>query len=232
MANIKISELEELTAVADDDILPIVDISENETKKIKNSNLLNNVIKNTDVIDNLTSSIVDKPLSANQGKVLNEKIDSTVPIGVLLPFGGTTAPTNWLLCDGSAISRTTYADLFNVIGTSFGEGDGSTTFNLPNTKDNTLVGVNSEGNHFKTVGSTYGEETHTLTIEELAPHTHDTVIPYATNCTQFGYELWAMGNGGNAHTSTRENAAISKGGGQPFNVIQPSLAVNYIIKAL
>ena len=232
MANIKISELEELTAVADDDILPIVDTSENETKKIKNSNLLNNVIKNTDVIDNLTSNIVNEPLSANQGKVLNEKINSTVPIGVLLPFGGTTAPANWLLCNGSAISRTTYVDLFNVIGTSFGEGDGSTTFNLPNAKDNTLVGVNSEGNHFKTVGSTYGKETHTLTINELVPHTHDTQIPYSTNCTEFGYNNWAMGNGGSQNVSTIENGAISKGGGQPFNVIQPSLAVNYIIKAL
>jgi microcystin-dependent protein len=54
-----------------------------------------------------------------------------MPTGVILPYGGTTAPTGWLACDGTAISRTTYASLFTSIGTSFGVGDGSTTFNLP-----------------------------------------------------------------------------------------------------
>jgi hypothetical protein len=58
--------------------------------------------------------------------------DSVMPAGVILPYGGTSAPTGWLLCDGSAVSRTSYATLFAVIGTSFGIGDGSTTFNLPN----------------------------------------------------------------------------------------------------
>lgn len=53
------------------------------------------------------------------------------PIGAISAYGGDTAPTGWLICDGSAISRTTYADLYAVIGTKFGAGDGSTTFNLP-----------------------------------------------------------------------------------------------------
>lgn len=55
-----------------------------------------------------------------------------VPRGVVFPFGGSVAPDGFLICDGSAISRTTYADLFAVIGTTYGAGDGSTTFNLPN----------------------------------------------------------------------------------------------------
>ena len=56
---------------------------------------------------------------------------SDAPLGVIMPYGGTTVPTAWLECDGSAVSRTTYADLFAVLGTKFGPGDGSTTFNLP-----------------------------------------------------------------------------------------------------
>lgn len=60
------------------------------------------------------------------------KIAGAVPTGSILPYGGSTAPTGWLLCNGGAISRTTYADLFAVIGTTYGAGDGSTTFNLPN----------------------------------------------------------------------------------------------------
>lgn len=53
------------------------------------------------------------------------------PLGAIIPYGGTTIPEGWLECDGSAVSRTTYADLFAVLGTKFGPGDGSTTFNLP-----------------------------------------------------------------------------------------------------
>lgn len=56
----------------------------------------------------------------------------TLPIGAIIPYTSDTIPTNWLLCDGSAISRTEYSDLFNVIGTTYGQGDGLTTFNLPN----------------------------------------------------------------------------------------------------
>lgn len=54
------------------------------------------------------------------------------PAGIIAPFAGTAIPDGWLLCDGSAISRTDYADLFNAIGTTYGAGNGSSTFNLPN----------------------------------------------------------------------------------------------------
>lgn len=62
---------------------------------------------------------------------IDTNIYADAPLGVIMPYGGTTVPTAWLECDGSAVSRTTYADLFAVIGTKFGPGDGSTTFNLP-----------------------------------------------------------------------------------------------------
>ena len=62
------------------------------------------------------------------------KIAGSVPTGSILPYGGSTAPAGWLICNGGAISRTTYENLFAVIGTSYGAGDGSTTFNLPNGK--------------------------------------------------------------------------------------------------
>jgi len=55
-----------------------------------------------------------------------------VPTGSMIMYAGATAPTGWLLCNGAAVSRTTYVQLFTVIGTTFGIGDGSTTFNLPN----------------------------------------------------------------------------------------------------
>lgn len=69
-------------------------------------------------------------------------VSEVVPIGGILPYGGTTAPSGYLICDGSAISRTTYAPLFAVIGTNYGPGDGSTTFNLPNLKIQTATVAN------------------------------------------------------------------------------------------
>ena len=63
-----------------------------------------------------------------------------MPVGSIISFGGTIAPTGWLLCDGAAVSRTTYSDLFAVIGTNFGYGDNSTTFNIPDLRGRFLRG--------------------------------------------------------------------------------------------
>lgn len=71
------------------------------------------------------------------------KLVQLVPAGVILPFGGTTAPTGYLLCNGQAVSRTGNAALFAAIGTSFGSGDGSTTFNVPDLRGRFLRGVDS-----------------------------------------------------------------------------------------
>lgn len=93
------------------------------------------------------------------------------PAGIIMPFAGTVAPQGYLLCDGSAVDRTTYATLFGVIGTTFGAGDGSTTFNLPDLGGRVPLGVSST--HL--LGSTGGSETVTLTESELPAHVH--VVP-------------------------------------------------------
>ena len=86
-----------------------------------------------------------------------------------MPFAGTTAPEGYLMCDGAAVSRTTYATLFGVIGTTFGAGDGSTTFNVPDLSGRVPLGVSST--HL--LGSTGGSETVTLTEQELPSHVHE-----------------------------------------------------------
>lgn len=82
------------------------------------------------------------------------------PVGSILPFAGSTIPDNYLECDGSAVSRTTYADLFAVIGTTYGAGDGSTTFNLPNIKGKVTVGQDTGDTSFDTLGETGGSAEH------------------------------------------------------------------------
>jgi microcystin-dependent protein len=71
-------------------------------------------------------------------------IAQLVPTGTVFTYAGSSAPTGWLLCDGSAVSRTTYAALFSLISTSYGSGDGSTTFNVPNTSGVFISGVGSQ----------------------------------------------------------------------------------------
>ena len=67
------------------------------------------------------------------------------PVGTISAFGGSTAPDGWLLCQGQALSRTEYASLFSVIGTSFGSGDGSTTFNIPDLRGTFAEGLPASG---------------------------------------------------------------------------------------
>ena len=95
----------------------------------------------------------------------------SLPIGSMIPFGSQeNIPSNWKICDGSAISRETYAELFDVIGTSYGAGDGSTTFNLPDKRGRVSVGLDSNQTEFDTIGKKDGEKTHTLTIGEVIQH--------------------------------------------------------------
>jgi microcystin-dependent protein len=93
-----------------------------------------------------------------------------IPAGVIMAWGASDAPANWLICDGAAVSRSTYASLFNAIGTTYGSGDGSTTFNLPDLRGRIPVGKN--GGSFGTLGATGGTETVTLTESQMPSHTH------------------------------------------------------------
>lgn len=100
-------------------------------------------------------------------------IKNNTPAGVINMWATATAPTSWLLCDGSAVSRTTYPILFSVIGTTYGSGNGTTTFNVPDLKGKVAVGKAASGT-FLNLGALGGAETVTLSATEsgVASHTH------------------------------------------------------------
>lgn len=161
-------------------------------------------------------------------KVTKAKLDtplqsSFVPTGAYFPFAGTAAPTGFLIADGAAVSRTTYAALFTVLGTTYGVGDNSTTFNLPNLKGRVAVGVDSTQTEFTPIAKTSGAKTHTLLTTEMPSHTHG-----------IGFN----GSGANAGTSVAIPAAgsastyasVATGGGGAHNNLQPYITTNYIIK--
>lgn len=91
--------------------------------------------------------------------------NSGVAIGTIVNWPSNSLPVGWLKCDGSAISRTNYSSLFSIIGTTFGAGDGSTTFNLPNITDKNILGNG-------TLGQLGGNNSVTLTTDNLPSHTH------------------------------------------------------------
>lgn len=142
------------------------------------------------------------------------------PAGVVLAYASTTAPTGYLLCDGTAVSRATYAGLFAVIGVTYGVGDNSTTFNLPDLRGRNVIMASSTLS--LTIASSGGEKTHTQTIAEMPAHTHEGTFYNVNNNANTG-PAYAGGVSG-----TR--AVPSEGGGTAFNVMDPYLVMNYIIK--
>ena len=164
----------------------------------------------------------------------DEPIGGGNPIGTVLEYAGVTAPSGYLLCNGAAVSRTEYDALFNVIGTLFGEGDGSTTFNLPNRSGKMGVGYNSSDSDFNVIGKTGGEKTHTLTVDEMPSHNHtisnngSTNLPITINAPtggtgyNIGYEYGAR--------SEPRLIADNKGGSKAHNNMPPFVVMNYIIK--
>ena len=95
------------------------------------------------------------------------------PVGTIISYSSITLPAGWLLADGSAVSRTTYSALFAVTGTSFGVGNGTTTFNLPDCRSRFILGNGKSGTLTNRVFATSGgEEAHALTSAENGPHTH------------------------------------------------------------
>lgn len=99
---------------------------------------------------------------------------AALPAGMMTMTAASTAPSGWMLCNGSAISRTTYADLFTAIGTTYGVGDGSTTFNIPDLRSRVPVGAHSGHTEFDTLGETGGVKEVTLTAAQsgLPAHNH------------------------------------------------------------
>lgn len=181
---------------------------------------------------------------------------SGVPTGVMMPYGGTTAPTGWLLCDGSAVSRTTYSALFTTLGVAYGAGDGSTTFNLPDLKGRVPVGKDNMGGSAAnrvttagssidgaTLGATGGAQNVQLTSAQNGAHTHansltDPGHTHLVNCYYSGGSNASPSFSGGASPAIFAQASatgitltnVSSGLGAAHNNMPPSIISNYIIR--
>jgi microcystin-dependent protein len=99
-------------------------------------------------------------------------LEAASPTGSVIQTARATAPTGWLLCEGQAVSRSEYSRLFNAIGTAYGNGNGSTTFNIPNLKGRVPVGRDSSQTEFDSLGETGGEKTVAISAAQMPTHSH------------------------------------------------------------
>lgn len=176
-----------------------------------------------------------------------------MPVAAVTPYAGTAAPTGWLLCYGQAISRTTYADLFAAIGTTYGSGNGSTTFNVPDLRGRVVAGQDdmggvsanrltgqSGGVNGDTLGGTGGDEVHTLTEAQMPLHGHPARISTTVEGTfqstgSGGFPLTVNSDSNYAAFTGTPSATPGQqiggtGGGDAHNNVQPTIILNYIIK--
>lgn len=151
------------------------------------------------------------------------------PVGSIVPYGGTTAPDGWLVCDGSAVSRATYADLFAVIGTTFGSGNGTTTFNVPDLQGRFPLGKATSGTG-STLGSTGGslDHTHTGPSHQHAVTGLTVGTPSATTDVQSGAGSTVASS---THTHALTGSVDAAGAGNTGGANPPYQVVTYLILA-
>ena len=131
------------------------------------------------------SSVYEIVFDGTQFQLINPKAPVEMPSGMISTFANTSAPSGWLSCDGSAVSRTTYASLFSAISTTYGSGDGSTTFTLPDLRGYFVRGYGTNGDGaasgaFATkVADTYLNHAHTAGVTDPG-HAHSYTYPAAT----------------------------------------------------
>ena len=113
------------------------------------------------------------PTNSPKGSSFQGLQSSITPIGVIRLFAGSTAPNGWLICNGDAVSRSAYSDLFKIIGTTYGVGNSNSTFTLPDMRGRCPIGVGTGASlTARTLGSNVGAETATLSEANMASHTH------------------------------------------------------------
>jgi len=163
-----------------------------------------------------------------------------IPAGTIVDFAGAAAPQGWHLCDGALKNRTSDARLFAAIGTLYGDGDGSTTFALPNLRKRVTAMIDPATPGWEELGDEIGEATHTLNPSEMPSHGHAVddpghvheMLTRADLASGGGLGAFAVATplGQTTQVGSTGISIVPAGGGQPHNNVQPTTLLNKIIK--
>ena len=210
-------------------------------------------IFNPDNADDATALGYTKAQANGKFLTLNN-LPASSPVGSIMLWPTNTPPTGWLICDGSEVSRGENADLFNAIGITYGFGNGSSTFNLPDLRSRVPVGRDERDADFDALNDKGGAKTHTLTSSEMPSHTHAgpnhshsfsgsgsaSSYTYAGSSIRmrqdnnfyhgFSDRSFTIRISGN--TSSASGTTGSAGGNAAHNNMQPYVVLNYIIKSI
>ena len=156
-------------------------------------------------------------------------------VGEIRMFAGNFAPQGWLLCQGQTLAISEYDVLFNLIGTTYG-GDGQTTFNLPNLSSRVPIHQGTGGGNSYVMGQLAGQESVTLTPQQMPAHTHQVLCGVASSnsptpagafCGATGSNAYAPGASANANMNLA--SVSSAGSSQPHDNLMPFVVINFII---
>ena len=210
-----VSRLNASTPVGQSETGPVLDEA---TRQIK-SYLMDSTVGPDARLTALLASINAVTISPN-----------SVPTGIIIPYTLVTIPSGFLPLSGQSISRTTYAALFAILGTTFGSVDGS-SFSLPDCRGVVIAGMDSGQAEFAALNTLYGNHTEALSLSQVAAHAHTYncdelwVNPYGvTSATGFHWYT------GGSRTTGGATSDPPGGGGGVHNNVQPVLTLNYIIK--
>ena len=197
------------------------------------------------------------PRTVNAPPVGDSAVSS--PVGAVVAYAGAVAPSGWLLCNGAAVSRTVYPALFQVLGTTYGAGDGSTTFGLPNLKGAVPAGLNAADADFDALGKAGGSKAgvaqhhhstnighdHANATASGGTHQHSTLLRnnfaggnQAGGAGIYYNEGWIQTDVSGSHTHTVDIPELgvtnvqSTDTGAANGNLQPYVVLNYIIKAV
>lgn len=254
----RINQLIETTAGSDTAIVDAINsihaviedistaVTSNTTNITSNTTNIANVDGNIQNEFNELKTEVESELATQQSNIesqLNNLDDSVSthisPVGAIMAFAGSTAPSFWKICDGSVVSRQTYSALFTAIGTTYGAGNGSTTFKLPDLRGRVVAGVGASGTPLASyaLGTKGGSEAVGLTEANMPQHSHPIY------CSNDDARDSGSGSGYSVHKSNigqRGTNVVSRGGktiytgvaggsGTTHENVQPTIALNYII---
>lgn len=196
------------------------------------------------------------------GKLVKSGGAGPAPVPGATPLGGiiiwpalpNQLPVDFRECNGQALSRTVYSDLFDLIGTTYGAGDGGTSFNLPNMQTRTVTGLSSTGTidtQFNVIGQTGGAKTVALTSANNGPHSHGSTSAAGSHTHGFTRDVVATSSGGNQRAAVggsgqqlawsvvgmsaagnHTHSIPSSGSGTPHNNLQPYITMPYAMRVI